>query len=102
MGRFWGWDPKEVGALAVLAWNGVALAALGRRPAALTLALLAVVGGVVVTLAWFGSAAAMASHGYGTAAPALAVGVAGQFAVLGLGLLPEGCLGGRGAEATTR
>jgi hypothetical protein len=54
-GRFWGWDPKENGALMIVLWNALVLHARwdglvkGRG-----LALLAVGGNIVVAWSWFG------------------------------------------------
>jgi ABC-type transport system involved in cytochrome c biogenesis permease subunit len=54
-GRFWGWDPKENGALMIVIWNAIILHArwdkmVGERG----LAALAVFGNVVVTWSYFG------------------------------------------------
>jgi ABC-type transport system involved in cytochrome c biogenesis permease subunit len=54
-GRFWGWDPKENGALLLVLWNALLLHA---RAAGLAgprgCALLAVGGNVVTAWSWFG------------------------------------------------
>jgi ABC-type transport system involved in cytochrome c biogenesis permease subunit len=54
-GRFWGWDPKENGALMIVLWNAVLLHArwsgMARQRG---LAALAVLGNVVVTWSWEG------------------------------------------------
>jgi hypothetical protein len=62
LGRYWGWDLKEVGGAAVTAWSGLMLcAALFPPPAArrqsgatAALILLGVAGNIVVSLSWFG------------------------------------------------
>ena len=54
-GRFWGWDPKENGALLIVLW--LVWAMHGRRAALLTPALYAVTlafTAIIVALAWFG------------------------------------------------
>jgi ABC-type transport system involved in cytochrome c biogenesis permease subunit len=66
-GRFWGWDPKENGALLVVIWNALILHA---RWAGMVkqrgLAVLAVVGNVVATWSWFGTNQLGAGlHAYG-------------------------------------
>ena len=54
-GRFWGWDPKENGALMIVLWNAIVLHSrwdkqVGQRG----FALLAVVGNIITTWSWFG------------------------------------------------
>ncbi len=66
-GRFWGWDPKENGALIIVLWNAVVLHArwgglIQRRG----LAVLAVFGNVVTAWSWFGvNAMGVGLHSYG-------------------------------------
>ncbi len=55
-GRFWGWDPKENGALLIVLWNALLLHArwdklVGERG----FALLAVAGNIVTAWSWFGT-----------------------------------------------
>lgn len=66
-GRFWGWDPKENGALLILLWLALTLHA---RSAGLTAdwgtALLAVLGIQVVLFSWFGiNFLGVGLHSYG-------------------------------------
>lgn len=66
-GRFWGWDPKENGALLIILW---ALAALhARRGGYLRhdgIALSAIVLGMIVVFAWWGvNALGVGLHSYG-------------------------------------
>jgi ABC-type transport system involved in cytochrome c biogenesis permease subunit len=54
-GRFWGWDPKENGALMIVLWNAAALHArwdrwLGPRG----FALFAIGGNIITAWSWFG------------------------------------------------
>jgi hypothetical protein len=72
MGRYWGWDAKEIGGLAVLAASGLSVtaAALGRRKAhrserADGLLLAGIAGNIVVSLSWFGPP--LISHEFGRA-----------------------------------
>ena len=66
-GRFWGWDPKENGALMIVLWNAVVLHA---RWAGLVkargIAILALLGNVVVLWSWKGvNAMGVGLHAYG-------------------------------------
>ena len=54
-GRFWGWDPKENGALIIVLWNALVLHALWDRMVGdRGLAMLAVGGNIVTSWSWFG------------------------------------------------
>ncbi len=54
-GRFWGWDPKENGALMIVLWNAIVLhARWGKMVGDRGLAALAVLGNIVVAWSWFG------------------------------------------------
>src|SRR5437588_5900197 len=54
-GRFWGWDPKENGALLIVLWNVFILhARWGGYADGERLMILAVVGNIVTALSWFG------------------------------------------------
>lgn len=66
-GRFWGWDPKENGAVLVVIWNALILHA---RWAGLVkshgIAVLAVLGNIVTTWSWFGTnMLGVGLHSYG-------------------------------------
>jgi ABC-type transport system involved in cytochrome c biogenesis permease subunit len=66
-GRFWGWDPKENGALIIVLWNALILHArwdgLVRDKG---LAVLAVLGNIVVSWSWFGvNELGVGLHAYG-------------------------------------
>jgi ABC-type transport system involved in cytochrome c biogenesis permease subunit len=53
-GRFWGWDPKENGALMIVLWNLVILhARLGGIIRDLGLAIFAVIGNIIVAFSWW-------------------------------------------------
>lgn len=66
-GRFWGWDPKENGALMIVLWNALILHArwdgmLKERG----MALLAILGAAVTTWSWFGvNELGIGLHAYG-------------------------------------
>ena len=66
-GRFWGWDPKENGAVLIVAWNAMILHA---RWCGLVkdrgTAVLAVAGAVITTWSWFGTnQLGVGLHAYG-------------------------------------
>jgi ABC-type transport system involved in cytochrome c biogenesis permease subunit len=66
-GRFWGWDPKENGALLIVIWNALILHA---RWAGMVkqrgVAILAVLGNIVTTWSWFGTnQLGVGLHAYG-------------------------------------
>jgi len=66
-GRFWGWDPKENGALMIVLWNAAALHArwdrwLGQRG----FALFAIGGNIITAWSWFGTnQLGIGLHSYG-------------------------------------
>lgn len=66
-GRFWGWDPKENGALIIVLWNALALhARWGGMVKERGLAQLAVAGNIAVTWSWFGvNELGIGLHAYG-------------------------------------
>ena len=93
-GRFWGWDPKENGALIIVLWNALVLhARWGGIVARRGLAVLAVFGNVVTAWSWFGvNAMGIGLHAYGFRSGMIfwmLVFVASQLAVMALGWLPE-------------
>ncbi len=66
-GRFWGWDPKENGALLIVLWNALILhARWGGLIKQRGLAVLAVVGNMVTGWSWFGTnQLGVGLHAYG-------------------------------------
>jgi ABC-type transport system involved in cytochrome c biogenesis permease subunit len=66
-GRFWGWDPKENGALLIVLWNALILhARWGGMIKQRGLAVLAVVGNMVTGWSWFGTnQLGVGLHAYG-------------------------------------
>jgi len=91
-GRFWGWDPKENGALIIVLWNALILHALwDNQVRDRGLAVLAVAGNIMTGWSWFGvNELGVGLHSYGfTEGVLLALGlfVASQLAIICLGAL---------------
>jgi ABC-type transport system involved in cytochrome c biogenesis permease subunit len=93
-GRFWGWDPKENGALIIVLWNALMLHArwdkmVGERG----LAVLAIGGNIATSWSWFGvNHLGIGLHAYGgfegTVVLALLVFVGSQLLLIGAGCIP--------------
>jgi len=66
-GRFWGWDPKENGALLIVLWNAVILhARWGGFARDRGIMAMAVFGNVITSLSWFGvNMLGIGLHSYG-------------------------------------
>lgn len=93
-GRFWGWDPKENGAMLIVLWNALILhARWGGMVKSRGIAVLAVFGNIVTAWSWFGTnQLGVGLHSYGfTSAAALALVAfnATMLAIMALGMLPE-------------
>jgi len=89
-GRFWGWDPKENGALLIVLWNALVLhARWGGMIQHRGLAILAIFGNVITAWSWFGvNQMGVGLHAYGATEGrtlALLVFVLSQLAVMALG-----------------
>ncbi|CAN5505324.1 hypothetical protein BH18VER2_BH18VER2_02570 [soil metagenome] len=92
-GRFWGWDPKENGALLIVLWNAIILhARWGGLVRQRGLMVLAIFGNVVTSWSWFGvNMLGIGLHSYGfmdSAFPWLITFGASQLAFMMIGLLP--------------
>jgi ABC-type transport system involved in cytochrome c biogenesis permease subunit len=92
-GRFWGWDPKENGALLIVLWNAVILhARWGGAVRDRGIMNLAVFGNIVTSFSWFGvNMLGIGLHSYGFMDAAfkwLMIFVSSQAAIIVLGLLP--------------
>jgi len=66
-GRFWGWDPKENGALLIVTWCAIMLhARWGRMVSTCGFAIMAVFGNIVTAWSWFGvNQLSIGLHSYG-------------------------------------
>jgi ABC-type transport system involved in cytochrome c biogenesis permease subunit len=92
-GRFWGWDPKENGALIIVLWNVLILhARRGGLVRESGLMNLAIFGNIVTTWSFFGTnMLGVGLHSYGfmdEQRVALIVFCASQIVLIGLGALP--------------
>ncbi len=92
-GRFWGWDPKENGALLIVLWDAMALhARWGGMVRARGLAIIALLGNVVTAWSWFGvNMLGVGLHSYGFtdgAARALGLFVLGNLLLVALASVP--------------
>ena len=105
-GRFWGWDPKENGALMIVIWNAVILhCRWGHLVRERGLAILAILGNIVTSWSWFGTnllGAGLHSYGFTEAGEGnmldkllnpgpkewLLIFVCSQLLIVALGLLP--------------
>ncbi len=93
-GRFWGWDPKENGALMIVLWNALILhARWGAMIKERGLAALAVGGNIVTTWSYFGTnELGVGLHSYGFTEGVLlwlAAVVLVHLAIIGLALIPK-------------
>ena len=93
-GRFWGWDPKENGALLIVIWNAIILhARWGGYARERGLAAMTVFGNVITSLSWFGvNMLGVGLHSYGfmeQAFAALLIFIVSQLAIVALGMLPQ-------------
>lgn len=93
-GRFWGWDPKENGALIIVLWNALVLhARWDGMVKERGLAVLAVIGNITTSWSWFGvNELGVGLHSYGfTEGVLLSLGVfvASQMAIAVAGMLPK-------------
>lgn len=92
-GRFWGWDPKENGALIIVIWNAVILhARWGGLVRQRGLMNLAIGGNIVTSWSWFGTnMLGVGLHSYGFMDSAffwLSAFVGSQLAIIAVGGLP--------------
>jgi len=92
-GRFWGWDPKENGALLIVIWNALILhARWGGMVQQRGVAVLAVFGNVVTAWSWFGTnmlGVGLHSYGFmGSALHWLYAFAFSQLAIMAIGLTP--------------
>jgi ABC-type transport system involved in cytochrome c biogenesis permease subunit len=93
-GRFWGWDPKENGALLIVLWNATVLhARWGRMIGEKGLVAMAIFGNVITSFSWFGvNMLGVGLHSYGFMDAAfnwLMLFVASQMLLIALTLVPS-------------
>ena len=93
-GRFWGWDPKENGALLIVIWCAIVLhARWGGLVKERGLMAMAVFGNVITSFSWFGvNMLGIGLHSYGfmdKAFPWLMAFIASQLLLIALCLLPS-------------
>ena len=100
-GRFWGWDPKENGALMIVLWNALILhARWGGMVRDRGIAVLAVLGNICTAWLWFGvNELGIGLHAYGafdsSTKQTLALYVMSQLLVVAIGCLPMSMWRGR-------
>jgi ABC-type transport system involved in cytochrome c biogenesis permease subunit len=108
-GRFWGWDPKENGALMIVLWNAIVLhSRWGGLVRERGLSVLGVLGNIVVSWSWFGvNQLGVGLHSYGFTSGitvTLALFCISQLAIAGCGMIPPqnwgSKLGLKGAHAS--
>jgi ABC-type transport system involved in cytochrome c biogenesis permease subunit len=93
-GRFWGWDPKENGALLIVLWNAIILhARWGGFARERGIMAMAIFGNVITSLSWFGvNMLGVGLHSYGfmdKAFWALSGFCASQLVFMAIALLPR-------------
>ena len=92
-GRFWGWDPKENGALMIVIWNALILhARWGGMVKTRGIMVLAIGGNIITAWSWFGTnmlGVGLHSYGFKDAAAFWLISfVASQLLLILLGLIP--------------
>jgi len=93
-GRFWGWDPKENGALLIVIWNAIILhARWGGMIKERGLMNLAIFGNIVTAFSWFGvNMLGVGLHSYGFMSAAfkwLMIFNFSQIKIIAIGLMPQ-------------
>ncbi len=93
-GRFWGWDPKENGALLIIIWLAIMLhARIGGFVQAKGFMVMAVFGNIVTSFSWFGvNMLGIGLHSYGfmdSAVMWLVLFMLSQLLVMGIGISPD-------------
>lgn len=93
-GRFWGWDPKENGALMIVLWNALILhARWGKVAQPIAIMQLALVGNIITAWSWFGTnMLGVGLHSYGFMDAAflwLMIFIVSQLLLIGIGFLPS-------------
>ncbi|MDB5292574.1 MAG: cytochrome c assembly protein, partial [Phycisphaerales bacterium] len=102
-GRFWGWDPKENGAVLIVLWNALILhARWGGVVRDRGVAVLAILGNIVTSWSWFGTnMLGIGLHSYGFMQSAqffLELFMVSQVALAVIGMIPLRIWAGRPAD----
>jgi ABC-type transport system involved in cytochrome c biogenesis permease subunit len=102
-GRFWGWDPKENGALLIVLWNAIILhARWGGYARERGIMAMAIGGNIITALSWFGvNMLGVGLHSYGfmdKAFWALTLFCGSQLLLVGVALAPRQFWKGRRAD----
>jgi ABC-type transport system involved in cytochrome c biogenesis permease subunit len=93
-GRFWGWDPKENGALLIVIWNAIILhARWGGMVRERGMMVMAIFGNIVTSWSWFGTnMLGIGLHSYGFTDSGffwLISFIASQLFIMALGFIPR-------------
>ncbi len=93
-GRFWGWDPKENGALLIVIWNAIILhARWGGMVKERGMMVMAVFGNIVTSWSWFGTnMLGIGLHSYGFTDAAflwLSAFIVSQLLIMAISFLPQ-------------
>jgi ABC-type transport system involved in cytochrome c biogenesis permease subunit len=94
-GRFWGWDPKENGALMIVLWNALILhARWGKVVKTMGLMQLAILGNIITAWSYFGTnLLGVGLHSYGFTESGffwLMLFIISQLVLAALGFIPKG------------
>lgn len=106
-GRFWGWDPKENGAMMIVIWNAIVMhARWDKMVKDRGMAVLAIVGNIVTAWSWFGVNELRAGlHSYGFTEGRLSwllVFFVSQILVIAIGLFPKPMWGSFGKDGEAK
>jgi ABC-type transport system involved in cytochrome c biogenesis permease subunit len=94
-GRFWGWDPKENGALLIVVWNALILhARWGGMVKQRGMAVLALMGNIIVIWSWWGvNMLGVGLHAYANAEPSMLatvkIAITVHLVFIAIGLTPR-------------
>jgi ABC-type transport system involved in cytochrome c biogenesis permease subunit len=93
-GRFWGWDPKENGALLIVLWNAIILhARSGKLVKERGTMAMVIFGNTITSFSWFGvNMLGVGLHSYGFMDKAflwLSIFIGSQLVLMGLCMLPR-------------
>lgn len=93
-GRFWGWDPKENGALLIVLWCAIILhARWGALCRTRGVMVMAVAGNIITSWSWFGTnmlGVGLHSYGFSDAKfTGLVVFITSQLLIIGMGAFPK-------------